>query len=427
MDEAKVDRLSRDLVDGQYRGFPTAAWGRPIADLTARAPELLGGGFTTPIAVLHEDAVEHNIRAMAAHCRRHGVELAPHGKTTMAPQLFARQLRHGAWGITAATIDQIRLMRSFGVGRVVLANQLVDPTSLAWIAAELAADESFGFVCWVDSVRGVRLMDDALERAGHDVVIDVLVEAGARGGRTGCRSLEELDEVAVAATASRHLRPVGVSAFEGVLGGDGSPETLERLAGLMRFVRQGTEALLSRGLLSTLDGAYLVSAGGSAYFDQVIDVLGRPWGSTPVRLLLRSGCYVTHDSAHYAGLVPSTRRLDPQPALRAALQVFGRVLSRPEPDLCIADVGKRDLSHDVRLPVVEGVWSPSGVELPAFGLAVERLSDQHAFIRGEGEVPDVGDWVALGIAHPCTTFDKWRRIAVVDAQLRVVDCLHTYF
>lgn len=92
----------------------------------------------------------------------------------MAPQLFARQLAHGAWGITAATPHQVRVYRTFGVRHVFLANELVDAAALRWVARELAADPEFRFVCYVDSVRGVELMDAALT-----AVVDVVVELGA--------------------------------------------------------------------------------------------------------------------------------------------------------------------------------------------------------------------------------------------------------
>ena len=78
-----------------------------------------------PAAVLYADRIEHNLKWMQAFVAEYGVKLAPHGKTTMAPQLFRRQLEAGAWGITLATAHQVRAAYRGGVHRVLIANQLV--------------------------------------------------------------------------------------------------------------------------------------------------------------------------------------------------------------------------------------------------------------------------------------------------------------
>ena len=171
------------------------------------------------------DALAHNLATMARWCRDRGVELAPHGKTHMAPQLLARQFDAGACAVTAATISQVRIFRAFGVREVVLANELVDEAGLRWLAAELDADPDFRLVCWVDSVRGVELMTAALPQPGARPV-DVCVEVGMAGGRTGCRGADAVDEVARAAAASPRLRLVGVAGYEAALGHDVAPDAL---------------------------------------------------------------------------------------------------------------------------------------------------------------------------------------------------------
>ena len=141
-----------------------------------------GGGAVGPVCVLRAEALTHNLAAMAGWCRDRDVELAPHGKTHMAPQLFARQLDAGACGITAATLSHVRTYR-FGVRDIVLTNELVDGAGLRWLAAELDAHPDFSMVCWVDLVNGVELMTAALSAAGAERAVDVCVEVGMPGGR----------------------------------------------------------------------------------------------------------------------------------------------------------------------------------------------------------------------------------------------------
>lgn len=147
--------------------------------LAAERRNLFTGGFTTPVLALSAESVEANLALLETYAERHGLAFAPHGKTSMSPQLFARQLEYGAWGITAAVPHQARVYRAYGIGRIFLANELVDAVALRWLAGELDADPGFTFACYVDSVRGVELMDEALRAAGAVRPVDVVIELGA--------------------------------------------------------------------------------------------------------------------------------------------------------------------------------------------------------------------------------------------------------
>src|SRR3954462_11026827 len=215
-----VAALADEVIDWRFKGLPSTWWGRTPAQICAEAPNLFAGGAVGPVCVLRSEALRHNLIAMAGWCRDRGVELAPHGKTHMAPQLFARQLEAGACGITAATLSHVRTYRAFGVRDVILANELVDEAGLHWLAAELDADPDFSIVGWVDWVRGVELMTTALAAAGAVRPVDVCVEAGMPGGRTGCRGPLAVAEVTSAAAASPLLRLVGVAGYEAALGHD---------------------------------------------------------------------------------------------------------------------------------------------------------------------------------------------------------------
>ena len=390
---------------------------------------LLGGAVASPVMALRESAVLANIATMAAYCRDHGVELAPHGKTTMSPQLLALQLEHGAWGVTAATGEHLRTYRRLGIGRIFLANELVDPATIDVVGRELAADDPPRLLCYVDSTEGVRLLDEGLQAAGRaGATLDVLLELGVPGGRTGCRSVEQALAVGRAVAGSARLRLVGVAGYEGVVASGRSPESLAAVASYCARLLELTERLAREDLLGG-DGAPLVSAGGSAYFDVVVDVLaGRTVAGRPITVLLRSGAYVSHDHGLYHRVSPFE-----QPASRyrltPALRVWGRVLSTPEPGLAIVDFGRRDVPFDQDLPVPLERRSADGTRpVGAETLVVTGLNDQHAFVDTSAG-PDLrpGDWLGCGISHPCTAFDKWRSMPVVDDLDVVVGGIDTLF
>jgi len=410
--------LLDEPIDGRYKAFP-AAEGVTIGAVGRMGWNLLRGDLLLPALVLKESALAHNIALMARWCEERGILHAPHGKTTMAPQLFERQLDAGAWAMTAATASQVRTYRAFGVRRILLANELVETAALRWLARELAGDPELDFYCLVDSVAAVESMTEAL--SGSERPVQVLVEIGFEGGRTGCRTIAEAVDVAAAVARSPALELVGTEGYEGIIGGDRSDSAIAAVDDFLRRLRDATVELERRDAFGGRESV-IVSAGGSAYFDRVAEMLGADWSfDRAIDLVVRAGGYVTHDVGLYERSSPLARELRP------ALEAWGAVLSRPEPGLALVGLGKRDVSHDVDLPLPQLVQGPDGLR-KATGIAVTGLNDQHAYVRVSPDDPlGVGDLLACGISHPCTAFDKWRLIPVVDDDYTVIDAIATFF
>jgi D-serine dehydratase len=429
-----ADRLSalrERPIEPIEKGFG-AAGSLSAASLAAARPPLHAAGFSYPLLTVRDSALRANVAAMAAYCEAAGVALAPHGKTAMSPELAALQLAHGAWGITVATIGQLRTYRAFGFGRLLLANELVDEAGIAWLAGELAADPGFEAYCYVDSLDGVAILDRVLGRHQAGRRMPVLVEIGHDRGRTGCRTDAEALEVAKAASAAGTLTVAGVAGYEGSIGGGeaaggawGDPGGLApQVSAFCRRLRVLADTLAEAGCARD---DLIVTAGGSAYFDVVTRELTAP-GPVPVTVILRSGAYLTHDHGYYGTVTPAARGTADAPVLRPALELWAQVLSRPEPGLALACAGRRDVGFDKGLPVPLRVWRRDGGAASASGWQVTELNDQHAYLRLDPADPaGPGDLVCLGISHPCTTLDKWRIMVVVDDEDRVVGAVHNFF
>ncbi|MFF8278615.1 alanine racemase [Streptomyces lateritius] len=418
--------LANERVDHRFKGLPPDAEGLTVGELAAQRRNLFTGGFTTPVLALSAESVEHNLRLLEAYAEHHGLAFAPHGKTSMAPQLFDRQLEHGAWGITAAVPHQARVYRAHGIARIFLANELVDAPALHWLATELDADPRFRFICYVDSVRGVELMDAALTEAGATRPVDVVVELGAgEGARTGARTEADCAAVADAVAATTTLRLVGVAGYEGEV----PQATTERVREWLNRLVALAADLDKAGRFSPGIDEIVISAGGSAWFDTVAEVFaGIPGLSLPVLKLLRSGAYVSHDDGHYRRLTPFNRAPD-QGALQPAFRLWAQVVSRPTAEQAFTNAGKRDAAYDLDLPEAQVVRSArDGSQRPATGITVTGLSDQHGWLRtAPGAGVEVGDWLGMGLSHPCTSFDKWQLIPLVEADGTVVDYIRTFF
>lgn len=146
--------------------------------------------------------------------------------------------------------------------------------------------------------------------------------------------------------------------------------------------------------------------------------------STTAYVVLRSGCYITHDHGLYAETSPWA---DGPRTLQGAAEVWGVVLSIPEPGRAILGFGRRDVGSDAGFPIV--LWHRrDGSNRSARELTITALNDQHAYVDVPADFDvTVGDLLGCGISHPCTTFDKWSLIPEVDSEYRIVGTVHTYF
>jgi D-serine dehydratase len=423
VDEAALNRCDK--------GVPGNVTDLALREVASRNWNVLREDLPLPVAVLNAEALAHNGQWMRRFLAANRVQFAPHGKTSMSPALFERQIKDGAWAITLATPHQIQIARHFGYQRIFLANQLIGRSAIEFVLSELEADPHFEFYCLVDSVQGVQQLIDASERLGTSRPLSVLVEMGYPGGRTGCRTVTEGLKVARAAARGK-LRLCGIEGFEGLLRKGSWPETERSVEAFLRTVTELARACEKESLFSS--SPILLSAGGSAFFDLVVTAFSQADLHVPSMTLLRSGCYLTHDSLMYTVAFDQMKRRSPEVAglgegLRPVIEVWAYVQSQPEPGLAILGLGKRDISYD-ELPIPLK-WFRPGNEQPALvppEHRITRLNDQHAYLEIPANSPlAVGDMVCFGISHPCLTFDKWRVVHLVDNNYTVVESLRTYF
>ncbi len=387
--------------------------------------QLLAEDLSLPAAVLYEERLAHNLEWMRRFMGEYGVQLAPHGKTTMAPKLFARQLAAGAWGITLATAHQTAAAYAHGVRRVLMANQLVGRRNME-IVADLLRDPDFEFFTLVDSPELVDLLGAYFSGRGQR--LQVLLELGVAGGRTGVRDAAQ--QAAVLAALARWpgvLSLAGVEIYEGVL---------KEEADIRDFLRRTvavTRELFAAGRFGR--SPVVMSGAGSAWYDVVAEEFARTEIGAPIDIVLRPGCYLTHDVGIYRAAQQRILASNPvaqkmREGLLPALQLWAYVQSIPEPDRAIIGMGKRDAAFDAGMPIPAQSYrpgAPAPVAVPAHW-EVTGMMDQHAYLQiRPGDDVKVGDMIAFDISHPCLTFDKWRHIPVLDADLRVIDLVQTFF
>jgi D-serine dehydratase len=414
------------------KGLPAEALALDVDALARRGYNAASGDLPLPLALISRTAVDHNVQTMARWCGQRAVLLAPHGKTTLSAELLRRQLAAGAWGITVTTARHAGIAAAAGARRLIVANQLIDPLELRTLAS-LAASRELEVYVFVDSEFGLRRLQTAARIAPGR--ISGLVEMGFTGGRTGVRGKEALWWL-LDAFGTGPVPLAGLAAFEGIIritrplaarpstSSDAQP--IDRMRAFLEHIATASSEAQDRGLLA--DDAIL-TAGGSSAFDLVVEYLSPLRG----RVVLRSGCYVTHDHGLYADQSPlqegNGAALTRSGALRPALHVWAHVISTPEPGTAVAGFGRRDAGNDAGMPIPVGRVTGRGARDPVNGWSVVKMWDQHALMQAEPMATElaVGDVLTFGISHPCTTFDKWRVLVEVDDDDNVVGCIQTYF
>ena len=422
-------------LDHQMKGVPGNMKPTRLGRTGDKRWNILKEDVPLPAAVLLDSALSQNSAWMRRFLEATGAYLAPHGKTTMSPQLFKRQLDDGAWGITVANTHQLQVARDHGVKRVIMANQLVGKQAIRYVMNEIRSDKSFDFYCLVDSVDGVKLLADAAKKEKVGRPVQVLLEGGIPGGRTGVRDFKTAMKVAKAiAAASPYLALRGIEGFEGLIREKTPKETQKKVDEFLGFLADIAVEVGKAGLYAK--GEVLLSAGGSSFYDRVVERFRKAKLDRKVRIVIRSGCYLTHDEAGYAKafedvLKRSKVARDLGKGLQPALEVWAYVQSRPEPTRVLVTMGRRDAGADSGWPTPIKWFRPGKHSKPAAmpeGHVCVNMNDQHGYLDVPANSPlKVGDLIGFGINHPCTTFDKWQVIHVVDDKYKVIESLRTFF
>lgn len=429
-----TDDIENNLIEPLTKNLPALMDDLFRRDVVVQKWNVLREDLPLPLATLKQSSLLHNAKWMQNFLANTGIAIAPHGKTTMSPQLFELQMKCGAWGITVATMQQLRVCRHFGIKRVLMANQLLGKQAILYVLNELKHDCEFEFFCIVDSMANVNALAKEAQKLNINYPLNLLIELGIKGGRTGCRNVEAALAIA---KAIKNFYPVlalaGVECYEGLLVSNDPEEDVEKVSTLLGCTMDLARRCEEKNLFNT--DKIIVSAGGSAYFDIVARQLSQQHLKSQHEIVLRSGCYLTHDSVFYNRLFKLLeKRLSKQPVegkLEPSLQVWAYVQSRPESDLAILTLGKRDCSYDIDLPVPTLWFNPQEHQQPQpfkKGYSIFKLDDQHAYMRIPASSKiQVGDLIACGISHPCTTFDKWRELFVLDDDYNVISMIKTYF
>lgn len=376
-----------------------------------------------PCACIYQTRLDNNIAWMAEFAKQSQVEFSPHGKTTMAPDIFKKQLNAGAYAITIATVQQAVVAAQAGAKRIIMANQLVGKANMQQLSY-LLKQYQVDFYCLVDDVSNVTSLGEFFSKQG--IQVKLFIELGVPGGRCGVVDEQKLQQLVAYIKQFSSLQLAGIEVYEGVL------STQSEVTAFLTDAVTTCKELIEQQAFATEQ--VIITAGGSAWYDLVCDAFAPSNMLDNMVPVIRPGCYVAHDQGIYGHAQQQILARNPLACnigsdLQSCLEVWAYVQSLPEPGRAIIGMGKRDVAFDAGLPIANlhidqhGVVTKAGADWQ-----VEKIMDQHAMLRvDQNSHLKVGDIIAFGTSHPCLTFDKWRYINVIDDNYNVVGIFDTYF
>ena len=385
---------------------------------------ILNEDVCLPAAVIKKSALDNNIQWMQRYADTRGVSLAPHGKTTMTPWIFQQQQQAGAWSIGVGSAWQASVAMASGIQRVLMVNQLVGKANMQLISELKNQYPQVDYLCCVDSIDNAHAL--AAFFASKNQTLDILLELGVPGGRCGCRTAEQARALAEAISHLPALRLRGLELYEGVLHGDNPQPKVEAL------LREA--AALACQLERYVEGEFILTGAGSVWYDVVCNVWLETEKPTNCRIVIRPGCYITHDAGIYleaqdAIVARDRTACDLGGDLVSALELVAMVQSVPEPSRAIVNFGKRDSAFDAGLPQPIAHYRAGKIrEMAAKSIETTGIMDQHAMLKltPESDVK-VGDILVFSTSHPCLTFDKWKALLLIDDSYNVLETLETAF
>ncbi|SHE62712.1 amino acid deaminase [Vibrio gazogenes] len=388
-------------------------------------PNILREEVSLPALVMDKTKLLNNINWMQRFADTYHVHLAPHGKTSMTPEIFKLQINAGAWGMTVANAIQASAAYHSGVNRIIMANQLIGKANFDLIS-QLISQNDLEFCCVIDSIDNLKMLDKYFSDKGQQ--LNVLIELGVSHGRCGCRTQDQVHDLLNALDISPSIKLAGLEFYEGVIHSTNAEQDVRA------FIKYAANIFKSDAFQSRLTTKNPIFTGaGSAWYDIVCEEMqsaNLPPNTAPI---IRPGCYVAHDVGIYKDAQNNVLKRNEiacgqSSQLESCLELWAYVQSIPEDGVAIIGFGKRDSAFDAGLPIPNLHYKPGAAhpkKVPS-SWSITDVMDQHAFMVFQGEL-QVGDLISFGTSHPCLTFDKWREINVVDDHFNVVDKYRTYF
>ncbi len=346
----------------------------------------------TPRVLLDRAVLMDNIRHMRDLTESRGLALRPHAKTHKCVEIARLQQEEGATGLTVAKVEEAVVFLRAGIGSLTLAYPLVDPAKLDRLL-EVARACGGEIRLLADSLEGIKVLSNGAAR--HNATLNVFLKIDVGLGRCGVR----VDDPRLVSLAA------GIAGGSG--GGNGKNKGL-KLAGLLSHAGHGYAATGIQAVQSIAEAERLLMLQAQDLLTEAgVTTREISVGSTPTVLAAKSFQGISEiRPGNYVFLDRTQMRLGVARPEEIALSVAATVVSANQ-DFFIIDAGSKTLSSDGG---AHGSSGPGGFGL-AFvpeefpregrGLIIEKLSEEHGFVRRDDRNLPLGTRLRILPNHAC--------------------------
>ncbi len=324
----------------------------------------------TPALLLDAELLELNIKKMAHFAKEHNISLRPHAKTHKCPTIAHKQIKAGAIGVTCAKLSEAEIMGYSGVEEILIANQIINKEKIERL---VSLSRHCQVIVAVDSIINAEAISEVAQ--SHGETINVIIECNIGMDRCGTNSTKETLQLAESISKLPGIKLRGLMGYEGHTVFTTPPEErLKKCRIANKILKENIDALQKHGFSTEI-----VSGGGTGTFD----ITGIDKNMTEIQV----GSYVTMDMKYKSVGID----------FHLALSVLSTVISRPNKNTAIIDVGMKGITKEFGLPVVKDVK----------GITVISLSEEHGKLQLSDSAVDIkiGDKIELIPGHGCTTIN----------------------
>jgi D-serine deaminase-like pyridoxal phosphate-dependent protein len=331
----------------------------------------------TPSLLLDADALESNLQHLSAFFANRHCKLRPHFKSHKCTTIACMQMKAGAIGITCAKLGEAEVLADAGIRNILVANQIVGPLKIRRLIELCRRADP---MVLVDSPDNVKMLSEYVTAAG--INLGVLVEVDVGMARCGVAPGRPALELARLVAASPGLKFHGLHGYEGhcVDLREETDRVGQTLQSLEKIV--GTRRLLEQSGLKV----NIVTGGGTGTYT----INGDYDGVDEVQ----AGSYAAMDWFYR----------DIRPEFKQAMSVLVTVVSQPQPDLIVIDVGRKGIGAE---------WGPPQVKNLPGAEVVSYSSEEHMKIKVPRDCAlQIGHRIEVIPSHGCTTSNLYPEFIV---------------
>jgi len=392
-----------------------------------------------PILTLDKNKLENNINILKSFAKRNSLNLAPHCKTFMSPQIINEYFRND-WGVTISNNQQLSSIVKLNLKNIIYGNLIINRENLIQYLKICKKYKNISNIYYcIDSSYGLKLLMNLIETTNYKNDIKILIELGFKNGRCGIRDFDSFKKILK--IYNRKISNITISGlffYEGAIASNDKRVISNKIENIIKLTKLCHEELIRENLYKNKNN--IITAGGSVYFDLVTKYYHKYSFTNNPKLIIRPGSFIAYGHGYYEKKIDDIKKRkiikkyisSKENIFLPSLLIWSHVISINDDGKAIINFGKRDVSFDLGNPIPISIYRKNNffkkIKNDKNLINVYKLNDQHAFLKYHKSLNlKIGDLISFGVSHPCITFDKWKYFYMINSKTEIINIYKTFF